>query len=73
MKHQEAHFDPSIEAMLALGDAIDQARGEVVTAIALALADYGTSVSVSGLEVEEGSGHQSGWSDKSHVMRRRPL
>lgn len=69
---QQPHFDPSIEAMLALGEAIDEARGEVVTAIALALADYGTAVSVSGLEIEERDGRRGGWGDKAHVMRRRP-
>lgn len=66
------HFDPSIEALLSLGHAIDEARGEVVTAIALALADYGRSVETSALSDEEGGERRSGWSDKSLTMRRRP-
>lgn len=66
------HFDPSIEALLSLGRAIDEARGEVVTAIALALADYGRSVETSPLSDEESGERRSGWSDKSLTMRRRP-
>ncbi|OFR34949.1 hypothetical protein [Porphyromonas sp. HMSC065F10] len=66
------HFDPSIEALLSLGRAIDEARGEVVTAIALALADYGRSVETSALSDEERGERRSGWSDKSLTMRRRP-
>lgn len=66
------HFDPSIEALLSLGRAIDEARGEVVTAIALALADYGRSVETSALSDEERGERLSGWSDKSLTMRRRP-
>lgn len=66
------HYDPSIEALLSLGQAIDTARGEVVTAIALALADYGRSVETSGARIEESGERQSGWSDKSLTMRRRP-
>ena len=66
------HFDPSIEALLSLGQAIDAARGEVVTAIALALADYGRSVETSGARIEESGERRSGWSDKSLAMRRRP-
>ncbi len=66
------HFDPSIEALLSLGQAIDTARGEVVTAIALALADYGRSVETSGARIEESGERRLGWSDKSLTMRRRP-
>lgn len=66
------HYDPSIEALLSLGQAIDTARGEVVTAIALALADYGRSVETSGAQIEESGERRSGWSDKSLTMRRRP-
>lgn len=66
------HFDPSIEALLSLGRAIDEARGEVVTAIALALNDYGRSVEISALCDEESGERQSHWSDKSLTMRRRP-
>lgn len=66
------HFDPSIEALLSLGRAIDEARGEVVTAITLALADYGRSVETSALSDEERGERRSGWSDKSLTMRRRP-
>ena len=66
------HFDPSIEALLSLGQVIDTARGEVVTAIALALADYGRSVETSGARIEESGERRSGWSDKSLTMRRRP-
>lgn len=66
------HFDPSIEALLSLGQAIDAARGEVVTAIALALADYGRSVETSGARIEGSGERRSGWSDKSLTMRRRP-
>ena len=66
------HFDRSTEALLSLGRAIDEARGEVVTAIALALADYGRSVEISALCDEESGERRSGWSDKSLTMRRRP-
>ena len=66
------HFDPSIEALLSLGRAIDEARGEVVTAIALALNDYGRSIETSALCNEESGERRSGWSDKSLTMRRRP-
>lgn len=66
------HFDPSIEALLSLGQAINTARGEVVTAIALALNDYGRSVETSGARIEESGERRSGWSDKSLTMRRRP-
>lgn len=66
------HFDPSIEALLSLGRAIDEARGEVVTAIALALNDYGRSVEISALCDEESGERRSHWSDKSLTMRRRP-
>lgn len=66
------HFDPSIEALLSLGRAIDEARGEVVMAIALALNDYGRSVETSALSDEERGERRSGWSDKSLTMRRRP-
>lgn len=66
------HFEPSIEALLSLGRAIDEARGEVVTAIALALADYGRSVETSALSDEERGERRSHWSDKSLTMRRRP-
>ena len=66
------HYDPSIEALLSLAQAIDAARGEVVTAIALALADYGRSVETSGARIEESGERRSGWSDKSLTMRRRP-
>ena len=66
------HFDPSIEALLSLGQAIDTARGEVVTAIALALNDYGRSVETSGARIEESGERRAGWSDKSLTMRRRP-
>lgn len=66
------HFDPSIEALLSLGQAIDTARGEVVTAIALALNGYGRSVETSGARIEESGERRSGWSDKSLTMRRRP-
>ena len=69
---ENQHFDPSIEALLSLGRAIDEARGEVVTAIALALADYGRSVETSGARIEESGERRSGWSDKSLTMRRRP-
>lgn len=69
---ENQHFDPSIEALLSLGRAIDEARGEVVTAIALALADYGRSVETSALSDEERGERRSGWSDKSLTMRRRP-
>lgn len=69
---ENQHFDPSIEALLSLGRAIDEARGEVVTAIALALADYGRSIETSALSDEERGERRSGWSDKSLTMRRRP-
>lgn len=69
---ENQHFDPSIEALISLGRAIDEARGEVVTAIALALADYGRSVETSALYDEESGERRSGWSDKSLTMRRRP-
>ena len=44
----------------------------MVTAIALALADYGRCVETSGLCDEESGERRSGWSDKSLTMRRRP-
>ncbi len=69
---ENQHFDPSIEALLSLGRAIDEARGEVVTAIALALNDYGRSVETSALSDEKSGERRSGWSDKSLTMRRRP-
>jgi hypothetical protein len=66
-------YDDSVAALLALGRAIDTARGEVVTAIALALNDYGEYTETSPFAAEEeGKGPRSGWSDKSLVMRRRP-
>lgn len=69
---ENQHFDPSIEALLSLGRAIDEARGEVVTVIALALNDYGRSIETSALSDEERGERRSGWSDKSLTMRRRP-
>lgn len=69
---ENQHFAPSIEALLSLGRAIDEARGEVVTAIALALNDYGRSFETSELSDEECGERRSGWSDKSLTMRRRP-
>lgn len=70
MKNVHTPSDPTIEALLSLGDAIDAARCEVATAIALALADYGRCTIVSPLTDE--SAPRSGWSDKSLTMRRRP-
>lgn len=65
-------YDDSVQALLALGRAIDTARGEVVTAIALALNDYGRSTETTSFASEESEGRRTGWSDKSLVMRRRP-